>query len=131
MGPGGVSAVFIAVGTEHPEGGPNAGSFGEFDVSGNLTVAESLFLGGVETGRSVLVETMLVGFVNGFNDELPVLDVCVFFVVGVALPLLIEASGWFDLAVPVGRVEIGCVEFFRPDEFPVLGGSGHNRSIRN
>ena len=125
MGPGGVTAVFIAVGTKHPEGGPDAGSVGEFDAGSNFTVTEGLFLGGIEAGGGVLIRTVLVGFVDGFDDELPVFDVGVFFVVGVALPLLVEASGGFDLAVPVGEVEMGGVEFFGPDEFPVFGGSRH------
>ena len=131
MGPGGVSAVFIAVGTKHPKSRPDTGSVGEFDACGNFTVTEGLFLGGIETGGGVLVGTVLVGFVDGFNDELSVFDVSVFFVVGVALPLLVEASGGFDLAVPVGGVEVGGVEFFGPDEFPIFGGSGHRRSIRS
>ena len=73
---------------------------------------------------------MLVGFVDGFDDELPVFNVGVFFVVGVALPLLVEAFSGFDLAVPVGRIEVGAVEFLRPDEFPFLGGDGHKRLNR-
>ena len=97
---------------------------GEFDAGSNFTITESLFLGGIEAGGGVLVGTVLVGFVDGFDDELPVFDVSVFFVVGVALPLLVEASGGFDLAVPVGEVEVGGVEFFGPDEFPVLAGVG-------
>lgn len=68
---------------------------------------------------------------DGFDDELPIFDVGVFFVVAAALPLLVEASGEFDLAVPVGGVEVGGVEFVGPDEFPVFGGSGHRRSIRS
>ena len=87
-------------------------------------------MGGVKTCGSILIGTVLVGFVDGFDDELPVFDVSVF-VVGVALPLLVEASGGFDLAVPVGGVEVGGVEFFGPDEFPIFGGSGHRRSIRS
>ena len=103
----------------------------EFDSGGNFSVAEGLFLGGVKAGGSILIGIVLVGFVDGFDDELPIFDVGIFFVVGVALPLLVEASGGFDLAVPVGGVEVGGVEFFGPDEFPIFGGSRHRRSIRS
>lgn len=99
----------------------------EFDSGGNFSVAEGLFLGGVKAGGSILIGIVLVGFVDGFDDELPIFDVGIFFVVGVALPLLVEASGGFDLSVPVSGVEMGGVEFFRPDELPVLGGGGHSK----
>ena len=35
-------------------------------------------MGGIEAGGGVLVGTVLVGFVDGFDDELPVFDVSVF-----------------------------------------------------
>ena len=80
---------------------------GEFDAGSNFTVTEGLFLGGIEAGGGVLIRTVLVSFMDCFDDELPVFDVGVFFVIGVALPLLVEASGGFDLSVPVGEVEMG------------------------
>ena len=129
MGPRGISTVFVAVGPKHPEGWPDTGSVGEFDAGGNFTVTEGLFLGGVKTGGGVLVGTVLVGFVDGFDDELTIFDISVFFVVSVALPLLVIASSGFDLAVPVGSVEVGGVEFIGPNEFPVFDGSRHKRSI--
>ena len=84
-------------------------------------------MGGIEAGGGVLIRTVLVSFMDCFDDELPVFDVGVFFVIGVALPLLVEASGGFDLSVPVGEVEMGGVEFFGPDEFPIFGGGRHMR----
>ena len=78
-----------------------------------------------------MIGTVLICFVYGFDDKLSVFDVGIFFVVGVALPLLVEASGGFDLAVPVGGVEVGGVEFFGPDEFPVFGERGHSKLIRS
>src|ERR1700722_19214038 len=107
--------------SEHPEGGPHALAFGDFDAGFDATVGLGEEALRFQAGGSVVAGDAVGGGVDFLlrgDDEIAFFDVGVFGAVGIGLEFVIAPTFAAQVVSPfggIGRGTVGRGEFIAPD----------------
>ncbi len=113
-------AVFL-IGREHPDGGPDAFAGWQLGANLDFSVAPVASVLGVNpAGAEWALRALYVWVVSMcLEDEFAIFDSHIFGAIGVKLHFLIATTEGINRDTPLAIVQLGAVEFVRPDDLPI------------